>query len=320
MEGYTYKVIPIEKVGTEFPFRTRYGLDDGRLRASIAKYGIRNPLVVTSDKFLIAGHRRFIAAQANGIKEVSVAELQSDSGAKRDLFMLALFLNWDQFSAEIDRIWSIRRAKQDFGLDERTITDDVLPVLGLAPEHWIYELYLKTAGLESSVLELIADGTLPFRGAHTLLRFSPSDQDSFAHSIAQEVTLTTNQLLRVSEWLSDLLRMSKMDLKHYLLKNTELEALLDHPSLDRRGKAECFCQAVRALRFPQLAEREKKFQTLLHQVEDQFDGLSVRAPSSFEEEGITLSARVRGPESLARLMAKIEEQYPLFHSLFDVLG
>ena len=319
MESYVYKIIGIEEVGREFPFRTRYRLSDERLKESVARYGIRNPLVVTCDRVLVAGHKRLIAAGAGEIRKIPVLELPARPAPKKDLFFLALFSNWDRFASEIDKAWSIRRAKQDFLLDEETILQEILPILGLAPERGIYERYLKIAGLQPDLLDLAAAGELPFRGVQALLRFSAADQDIFACAIARKAALTANQLLQVSEWLSDLLKMNRTDLKSYL-KNTELEKFLEHPSPDRRGKAEHFYQAVRALRFPQLAEREKKFEISLRRIEGRFEDLSVRAPSAFEEEGITLSAKVRNPESLARLVSKMQSQYPLFHSLFDVLG
>jgi hypothetical protein len=40
------------------------------LAASIAQHGVREPLVITNDRFIISGHRRYVAAQSAGLTEV----------------------------------------------------------------------------------------------------------------------------------------------------------------------------------------------------------------------------------------------------------
>ncbi len=43
-----------------------------QLRESIAEKGILEPIKVSSDGFIISGHRRFLAAEAEGIEEIPV--------------------------------------------------------------------------------------------------------------------------------------------------------------------------------------------------------------------------------------------------------
>src|SRR4051812_33327328 len=45
------------------------------LADSIRRHGVREPLVITSDKFIVSGHRRHMAAALAGLKTIPVIEV-----------------------------------------------------------------------------------------------------------------------------------------------------------------------------------------------------------------------------------------------------
>lgn len=85
--------------------------------------------------------------------------------------------------------------------------------------------------------------------AAALSRFSQKEQTFLVEGIFKRAHFTTNQLLRLPEWLSDLRKIRKVTLEE-LLKERSLRQILDHPALDPRLRGEKFFREARRLRFP----------------------------------------------------------------------
>ena len=315
MENYVYKIIPLTEISRKFPFSARYALQDPLLWDSVARRGVLKPVVIASS-VIISGHKRFLAAEAAGFKEIPAFEIQGARNPE-DLYLLAVFSNWNQVQDDLDRAWAIERAVSDFKWDEKTVLEDILPALGIEPQRHFLEEYREIAGLAAPVLEAIHSGRLPFRGARVLARFSASGQSDFANRITSQAALTTNQLIKAGEWLYDLMKI-KGDSLAGLLKSSGLEALLETSSEDRRQKGEKFCAQLRALRFPELVRKERDFESLAGKIEAN-QGVSLEAPSYFEGEGLTLRAKLANPEALDKLAAVLERKRKLFNSLFDIM-
>ncbi|HLD50338.1 MAG TPA: ParB/RepB/Spo0J family partition protein [bacterium] len=318
MERYVYKIIPAKEISGEFPFVSRYWLKDPLLLDSVARRGVLQPILVVgaAPRHIIAGHKRLCAAQAAGLREIPAFEIAAGPDP-RDLYLLAIFSNWNQAMSDLDRAWAIHRAVQDYQLSEKSVIEDILPALGLEPQRHFLEEYGEVARLDASVLEAIGAGKLPFRGVRGLNRFSKPDQMDFIQRIVERAALTSNQLLKTGEWLFDLLKLKDISLAA-LLKTPGLEAALEASSQDRRQKGEKFYAALRALRFPGLARKEKEFESLAGKIEaDQ--RFSLEAPSFFEGEGLTLRAKLPNPEALDKLAAAFSAKRKLFNSLFDVM-
>jgi ParB-like chromosome segregation protein Spo0J len=60
----------------------------GKLKKSIKEFGFTNPVLVSEDGFILAGHARLKAAEKAGLTQVPVIELPL-SGAKADAYMIA---------------------------------------------------------------------------------------------------------------------------------------------------------------------------------------------------------------------------------------
>ena len=272
--------------------------------------------IARNDMVIVSGHKRLLAAGAAGLQEIPAFEiLEAPNSA--DLYLLALFSNWNQAMSDLDRAWAVKRAVLDFHFDEKTVLEDLLPALGLAPQRHFLEESLEVAGLEAVVLQAIGAGKIPFRGARMLGRFSKSDQRDFTLFIAERAALTTNQLLRTGEWLYDLIKIKGGTLKN-LLNSCGLEAILAAPSRDRRQMAEKFYTALRALRFPDLVQKEKEFESIAGRIEED-RSFSLEPPAFFEGEGLTLRARLASPAALDKLAAVLERKRKLFNSLFDIM-
>lgn len=320
MESYVFKIIKRAEIRGEYPYSCRYSLRDAVLEKSIARHGIMTPLVVSAgrEKTLVAGHRRLAAAKALGLDSIRVFEIQG-SWPRPDFFVAAVLSNWNQQWSDLDRACVIRRAIEDFHLEESEMMDGILPALGLPSQKGIVKDYHRAASLAPELLDLVAAGKLPLRGAQALSRFAQRDQKTFAHRIAHHAALTTNQLIKTGEWLFDLLKASRCDIAAFLAKNSSLESVLENPKWDPNRKGEEYCRLLRALRFPRLADREKEFGSRLLALGCESEDLKVEAPPAFEEEGFTLRARIRNAETLDRVLNHLGRNKTLLNSLFDIM-
>ena len=319
MENIAYKLMPVTCFAGKTPYCLRYRVQDNLLEQSIAKRGVITPLLVYPhpQPVVVAGHKRLHAAQASGLKQIGVFEIQEHYSSK-ELFALAVISNWNQAWLDLDRAWALRQAVDIHQWTEPEIIQDVLPALGLACETHVLKQYLQAARLEPALLDQIACGHLPFRGMHLLSRFSPEDQRMFAGSIAVNVVLTTNELIQLGEWLYDLLKLQGVNIDAFL-KKEQFDSILNHPQWDLRQKAEKFCEKLRTLRFPKLARHEQQFKSIARTITDEKIDLKIEPPPSFEDQGIWLRAKIRDPQSLDRLLDLLKDKRNLLNSLFDIM-
>lgn len=314
MAGYRHQIIPIEKISEIFPYRVRFQDEvPEALVQSVKKRGVLQPLLLSGNR-IVAGHRRFLAAKKAGLFQVDVLETQSQL-SDADAFLLAVISNWNQYDLELDQAFIIHQAEA-LGLNDSDILEEIFPALGLESQKSYLEEMREIMKLDASLLEKIQEGKMPFRGARTLRRFSAADQKEWAR-VSNHVVFTTNQLLKLGDWLYDLGKSSGVGLTA-LLKKSEIQEVLTQEA-DRKSKGERFFQAVRKIRFPNVDKKEKDFEGLSRQLGAGQSDLAVEAPTFFEAEGFTLRARIRNQKSLDDLRSVLEHKRKVLNSLLDIV-
>lgn len=68
-----------------------------------------------------------------------------------------------------------------------------------------------------------------------------------------EAHFTTNQRVRILEWLSDLKKIKKTGLKE-ILEDAVLQEIINHPRLDPRARGKKLFERIRSLRFPNVSK------------------------------------------------------------------
>ena len=97
-----------------------------------------------------------------------------------------------------------------------------------------------------------------------LERFSKEEKNALAMTLFREAHFTTNQWIRVLEWLSDLKKIKKTGLKEILDDDT-LQQVMSHPRLDPRTRGKKLFERIRTLRFPNVSKvlKESREETFL---------------------------------------------------------
>lgn len=90
MNGHAYKVVELKELTpyAQNP-RTHSDAQVQQIRRSIREFGFTNPLLIDEDNGIIAGHGRYLAAAAEGIREVPTIVVAGLSDAKRRALVLA---------------------------------------------------------------------------------------------------------------------------------------------------------------------------------------------------------------------------------------
>ncbi|HXV28149.1 MAG TPA: ParB/RepB/Spo0J family partition protein [bacterium] len=317
MERYTYKLISLERINPQNPYCLRASLEDECLLKSIEKHGVMMPVIVTQgpQTALIDGHRRLHALRQLGRKEFPALQLLEIHPAP-DQFMLAVMANGRQTMPDLDRALTLRKASEQFQIRHEKIIEEFLPLLGLPQQRYVLEDYLAVSKLECQILALIASGKAPFRGASALQRFNLDDQKSWVRILSQ-ASFTTNELRHLCEWTGDLLKLKGAAMEDFL-DAQNLNGILNHAEWDGRCKAKQYYKAMKTIRFPRIAEYERKFKTLAREIDGHTSaGVKIEESHSFEEEGFTVRARLRNPESLDQLLDLLKQKKSSLNSLFD---
>lgn len=118
----------------------------------------------------------------------------------------------------------------------------------------------------ASLHHLIQQKRIPERGSASLNRFSEEEQSFLIERILPHVHLTTNQLIRLTEWLSDLKKLKNLPLQS-LFQDSSILEIISNPRLNLRTRGEKLFERVRSLRFPNvtrfLKSRRPSPETLL---------------------------------------------------------
>ena len=177
--------VPVEQISPN-PYQPRKTFNEAsieELARSVREHGIVQPLVVTrigDHKYrLIAGERRFRAAQKAGLSKVPVVikERTTDS----DTLQLALIENIQREDLNpIEEAHAYHQLHEEFGLTQEEISQQV------GKERSTIANFLRLMKLPESVKKLLASGQLSMGHARAILAIaSPKKQEQLAERVVK---------------------------------------------------------------------------------------------------------------------------------------
>lgn len=86
--------------------------------------------------------------------------------------------------------------------------------------------------------------------------WSEEERKGLDAALFQKAHFTTNQRVRIVEWLSDLKKIKKSGLGE-ILSDGSLQKILGHPRLDPRSRGKKLFERIRTLRFPNVSRALK---------------------------------------------------------------
>ena len=176
--------VPIDQIAPN-PYQPRKTFNESsieELARSVRQHGIVQPLVVTrfGDRFkLIAGERRFRAAQKAGLTSVPVV-IKEDLG-EGDALQIALIENIQREDLNpIEEASAYHQLHEEFGLTQEEISKRV------GKERSTVANFLRLLKLPDSVKKLLAAGQLSMGHARALLAVdNPKKQEQLAERVVR---------------------------------------------------------------------------------------------------------------------------------------
>jgi ParB family chromosome partitioning protein len=177
--------VPIEQISPN-PYQPRKTFNDAsieELSRSVREHGIIQPLVVTrtgDNKYrLIAGERRFRAAQKAGLQEVPV--VVKETMADGDVLQVALIENIQREDLNpIEEAYAYHQLHEEFALTQEEISKRV------GKERSTVANFLRLLKLPDAVKKLLASGQLSMGHARAILAVdSPKKQEQLAERVVK---------------------------------------------------------------------------------------------------------------------------------------
>ena len=319
MASYIYQVIQTDRFVAE-GFASRYSFADELLKASIAEWGILQPVVVVpqpENQFkVLSGLKRLACAKNLGLDNIPALVFQGERDPKK-LFIISILFHWNQSLSDLDRALIFRDASKKMGFSDEDIFTKIFPALQLPAQRFILEEAKAVASLHPSVFDAIFHGTLPFRGIQSLTSFSPEDQSFFAKQIAPHFSFSTNQILKLVEWLFDYLKKNKRTLSDWVA-SADYQSILSL-NIDKRQKTDKVMNLLKKLRFPKVVEQEGVVKNAAKLINEEKPGFTVEIPDALEKSGFQVKAEVRNPAALKDLLASLGDHEKALNSLFDLM-
>ena len=177
--------VPVEQISPN-PYQPRRTFNDAsieELSRSVREHGIIQPLVVTKlgdNKYrLIAGERRFRAAQKAGLATVPV--VIKETMADTDILQVALIENIQREDLNpIEEAYAYHQLHEEFGLTQEEISKRV------GKERSTVANFLRLIRLPDGVKKLLAAGQLSMGHARAILAVeSPKKQEQLAERVVK---------------------------------------------------------------------------------------------------------------------------------------
>lgn len=316
MESLTGNLISLARVRAG-KFQLHEDLEDAALTVSLRQFGLLQPITVAANGNYyecISGHKRLHALKKLKKKSAPVHLLAIND--PKELFLAALLLNHPAGYSDLERSRAIQKAEKDFHFSSPDLQNLILPLLGLPPSPKILKQYQKAAALPVSIHRLIQTGCLPFQGSFGLAKFKSQDLDFLRLRVFPQIRPSASQLAHICEWLLDLTQTQKRTVAEILKKG---KPAVISKSQDGRAGADAFYQSLRSLRFPELACKEKAFHLAAKEMRGHVNGLEIRAPDHFEQEGFYVRAHIRNSKSLSEVAQRLQDVQNQAAALFDTV-
>ena len=162
------------------------------LAASIAKHGLIQPLIVTEQKgqfYLIAGERRWRAAQIAGLEEVPVVVKEA---TPQDMLELAIIENVQRADLNaLEEAYAYQQLVEDFGMTQEEVAESV------GKGRSTIANLLRLVTLPQNIQQAVIDGDISGAHARALLPLPTPEMQTNAMKQVKELSLSVRQTERL---------------------------------------------------------------------------------------------------------------------------
>jgi ParB family chromosome partitioning protein len=305
IEKMRYEILELQKINLgDERFRTSHFFNLDSLVRSIRKIGLVSPPLVRPDKtrfVLVCGWKRVLACREIGFRSIPVLVIEGHDDLR--LFLLALHENLASRVLHLAEKAEILKKLQGFGLAERTIRKEYMPLLSLPATVEHLQLMWSLSCAAEAVKEFAEIKDIPIAVLQTLLKFRASEQRRLLPVLWP---LGQNKQKELLEDLWDICRRDDLTVRQILQRKEPREALSSARRSSPLQAAERIRRYLRRIRFPRLLATQEAFRTALSK--GRWPEAIAIQPSPFHEGGdLSISFRFRNEEEFRARLISLEE-------------
>ncbi|GEM_PF-929232 len=316
----SFALVPLPNIVSEPNYLLRYSAEDSGLVSLLKQFGFVSPLFAVEKEGgqykIISGHKRFSAATQIAMKFLPVWFVPSEVLSPAELFQMALLLNVSSVLTDLDRSVVAVKGIEQFGFSWEEM-EQLARLFGLPPSRKVLGDYYAVGKMPDAIQKEIYEGRIPFKAARSLCDFDSEQRNLFVREIFSHCEFTASEAQEVVEWLSDIVRRDKINLRG-LISMEIFRNILFSNQLEAKEKGRKFHQRLRVLRFPSYSAVEEKFKKIKNALEKEKEVRLEKTPF-FEKGSFSLSLTVDSVEKLRFLVDYLARNESLFKDLFDLV-
>ena len=305
-------------------FLMSYPLESEKIMASVGTIGVLQPIIVSGcgceGKYqIITGFKRAYACRKIGVELVNAYIYQVDQDNRLGAFALALHENAAHRTFNhVEKSLILTKLVDQFHCDRDEVIQQYLPLLELAPNSKVLDIYLKIADFEEEIKRYLAIHDLPLTVLELLANLSPADR-------APVFTLISTLKLGVNSIKEALTELGEIALRdscpiHHVLADRQIQEILKHEQYPVPQKAERIRRIIREKRYPELTTLEYEYHARLKQLQLP-RGVQFKTERFFEDDDLSVAFRFQTPDQLKKFAEELLQlsQKPELQSLLGLV-
>ncbi len=298
--------IPAAKIdGKDTTFLITFMPDLGPLSASIQLVGLLEPLTLRErgdERYqIICGFKR-----AEALRRLSIAEAEAfvyKKGELDDLEALLLTIghNITRPLSLVEKAQALEKVLA-FGVPEREVIDRYLPLFGLQPNMKILQQVTDLLGLERKLREYLVREGLSLSTAIHFLHLDKEGQEAIL-PLFEALRPGENRIREIISFLREISLRDEVSVSS-LLAGDKIKENIGDQEAPRPQRLERLRMALKKMRFPYLAEMERKFADYKRSLSLP-PQISFHPPPFFEGEQFRLELRFKDFSTFRELVNKL---------------
>ncbi len=282
-------------------FLMSYPLESEKILESVGEIGVLYPILVSKSSYheryqIIAGFRRAYACREIGLDVVNANIYQVDSDNRLRAFSLALYENASHRTFnDVEKSLILTKLLGQFQCTRDDVIQNYMPILDLAPNDKVLDIYLKITDFEEDIKRYIAVHELPMSMFELLANLS-SDDRTAVFTLISTLKLGVNKLQELLTYLDEIALRDNCPI-HDVLADHHIHEILTHEKHSRPQKAKHIRRIIRGKWYPQLTALEHEYNERVKQLHLPH-GLRLQTDKFFEDDNLSATFRFQTPDQL----------------------
>ena len=299
-----FQKIPLNQIDlTDDTFSTNFMPDLRALRSSITELGLLEPVLLREKPEgyqIVSGFRRLSVLQELGVEE---AESRIMDASDVKLFSTTLHENLTTRGLNtVETAIALHKLVHQFKVESHLVIRDYLPLFGFETNVKILSTYLSLAAMEEELKKYVLEEEVSRSNIRKLASLSHEDRLELIPFFSS-MKLGESRLREILTLLEEISQRDQTSMGE-VVRNPEIQEIIDHPELTLSQKTERVKRILMALRYPRMNQLEESFDKKRRQLHLP-PGITLYHRPYFESKGIKIELRFMTLEEYRSLLSAL---------------